>query len=125
MYNMRIEELVQMNSYREPVHKPVCFNGIATQEFPITNLIWVGLHSNEKGLFGYTARMRNFGYDEMDGNVEPMELLDFLTSIANYVILEDVLLQDGETISFTADQQLALTKSHGVTVEGDSLKIEY
>lgn len=30
MYNLRIEELAQMESYKEPVHKLVCFNGIAT-----------------------------------------------------------------------------------------------
>ena len=97
-------------------------------EFPITNLVWVGLHNNEKGLCGYTAGMRNFGYDEMEvlnSSAEPMELLDFLTSIANYVITEDVTLQDGETIGFTADQKCAITKSEGVAVEGDSLKIEY
>ena len=96
--------------------------------FPITNLVWVGLHSNEKGLCGYTAGMRNFGYDEMEvlnSSAEPMELLEFLTSIANYVITEEVILQDGETIGFTAEQQLAITKSQGAAVEGDSLKIEY
>ena len=96
--------------------------------FPITNLVWVGLHNNENGLCGYTAGMRNFGYDEMEvlnSSVEPIELLDFLTSIANYVITEDVILNDGETIGFTADQKLPITKSQGVAVEGDSLKIEY
>ena len=101
---------------------------INEDEYPITNLVWVGLHKNEKGLCGYTAGMRNFGYDEMEvlnSSAEPDELLDFLTSIANYVILEDVILQDGETIGFTADQQLAITKSNGLAVEGDSLKIEY
>ena len=101
---------------------------INVDEYPITNLVWVGLHKNENGLCGYTAGMRNFGYDEMEvlnSSAEPDELLDFLTSIANYVILEDVILQDGETIGFTADQQLAITKSSGVAVEGDSLKIEY
>ena len=101
---------------------------INEDEYPITNLVWVGLHSNEKGLCGYTAGMRNFGYDEMEvlnSSAEPMELLDFLTSIANYVILEDEILQDGETIGFTADQEYAITKSKGVAVEGDSLKIEY
>ena len=101
---------------------------INEDEYPITNLVWVGLYNSEKGLCGYTAGMRNFGYDEMEvlnSSAEPDELLDFLTSIANYVVLEDVILQDGETIGFTADQQLAITKSKGVAVDGDSLKIEY
>ena len=112
----------------EPTYYLKFAEKINEDEFPITNLVWVGLHKNEKGLCGYTAGMRNFGYDEMEvlnSSAEPMELLDFLTSIANYVILEDEILQDGETIGFTADQQLAITKSKGFAVEGDSLKIEY
>ena len=112
----------------EPTYYLKFAERISEDEFPITNLVWVGLHNNEKGLCGYTAGMRNFGYDEMEvlnSSAEPMELLDFLTSIANYVILEDEILQDSETIGFTADQQLAITKSKGVAVEGDSLKIEY
>ena len=112
----------------EPTYYLKFAEAINEDEYPITNLVWVGLHNNEKGLCGYTAGMRNFGYDEMEvlnSSVEPIELLDFLTSIANYVILENVLLQDGETIGFTADQKLPITKSRGVAVEGDSLKIEY
>ena len=116
------------NVVLEPRYYLTFAEKINEDEFPITNLVWVGLHKNEKGLCGYTAGMRNFGYDEMEvlnSSVEPMELLDFLTSIAYYVILEDEILQDGEAIGFSADQQLAITKSKGVAVEGDSLKIEY
>ena len=112
----------------EPTYYLKFAEKINEDEYPITNLVWVGLHNNEKGLCGYTAGMRNFGYDEMEvlnSSVEPIELLDFLTSIANYVILENVILQDGETIGFTGDQQLPITKSQGFAVEGDSLKIEY
>ena len=112
----------------EPAYYMEFAKVLEDDEFPITNLVWVGLHSNEKGLCGYTAGMRNFGYDEMEvlnSGAEPMELLDFLTSIANYVITDDVILQDGETIGFTAEQKCAITKSKGVAVEGDSLKIEF
>lgn len=112
----------------EPTYYLQFAKALNEDAFPISNLVWVGLHKNEKGLCGYTDGMRNFGYDEMEvlnSSVEPIELLDFLSSIANYVITEDVILNDGETIGFTADQQLAITKSQGVAVEGDSLKIEY
>lgn len=96
--------------------------------FPLYNLVWIGLHNSEKGLCGYTSGMRSFGYDEMevlDSSAEPDELLDFFASIASYVITEDVILRDGETIGFSAEQRLPITKSPGVAVEGDSLKIEY
>lgn len=96
--------------------------------FPVSNLVWVGLYNRGKGLCGYTAGMRNFGYDEievLDSRAEPVELLDFLTGIAHYVITEGVVLNDGETIGFTEEQRLAISRSRGVAVEGDSLKIEY
>ena len=112
----------------EPTYYLKFAEALNKDEFPISNLVWVGLHNNKNGLCGYTAGMRNFGYDEMEvlnSSAEPMELLEFLTSIANYVITEDVILEDGETIGFTAEQQLPITKSRGVAVEGDSLKIKY
>nr|WP_304430429.1 DUF4261 domain-containing protein [uncultured Acetatifactor sp.] len=36
-----------------------------------------------------------------------------------------MVLHDGETIGFSEDQKLPITKSGGVAVEGDSLKIEF
>ena len=41
-----------------------------------------------------------------------------------YVISEDVVLQDGETIGFTEEQKLSITCSEGVAVDGMSLKID-
>ena len=117
-----------VNTVLEPTYYLHFAEDLKKDAFPVSNLVWVGLHNNEKGLCGYTAGMRDFGYDEIEvlnSSAEPIELLDFLTSIANYVITEDVILQDGETIGFTADQKLPITKSKGVAVEGDSLKIEY
>lgn len=103
-------------------------DALELRRFPVNNLVWVGLHNGKKGLCGYTAGMRNFGYDEMevlDSSAGPEDLLDFLNSIASLVISEDVILEDGETIGFLEDQQLPITKSQGVAVEGDSLKIGY
>ncbi|MCH5204228.1 MAG: DUF4261 domain-containing protein [Oscillospiraceae bacterium] len=112
----------------EPTYYLKFSESLKEDRFPISDLVWVGLYNSENGLCGYTAGMRNFGYDEMevlDSGAEPIELLDLLTGIANYVITEDVILNEGETIGFTAEQKLPITKSRGVAVEGDSLKIEY
>ncbi|MCI8688454.1 MAG: DUF4261 domain-containing protein, partial [Lawsonibacter sp.] len=40
-------------------------------------------------------------------------------------IEEDVTLQDGETLGYTAEQKLHITRSEGVNVEGMSLKIGF
>lgn len=38
---------------------------------------------------------------------------------------QDVILRDGETIGFTAEQKLPISRSQGVYVGGESLKIEF
>lgn len=96
--------------------------------FPIFNLVWFGLYPGKQGICSCTCGMRSFGYDEMeiiDSKAEPSEILDFLSGIASYVISEDVVLQSGETIGFSADQKIPITKSRGIAVEGDSLKIGF
>lgn len=96
--------------------------------FPIFNLVWLGLYRGKKGMCAYTVGLANFGYDEieiLESAATPQQLRDFLTSISLYVIQDNVVLRDGETIGFTADEKLPITKSKGVAVEGESLKIGY
>ncbi|MCI8417661.1 MAG: DUF4261 domain-containing protein [Lachnospiraceae bacterium] len=97
-------------------------------EFPIYNLVWFGLYKGKAGNCGYTAGMRNFGYDEievLDSRADAETLHEFLSDIANYVILAGVVLNHGETIGFSEDQKLPITKSRGVAVEGESVKIGF
>lgn len=97
-------------------------------EFPILNLIWFGLCQNENGVMGYTRGLLNFGKDEIEVESEtatPREIRDFLLDIVSYVIIEDAALKDGETIGFSEEQKLQITRSEGWNVEGMSLKIEY
>ena len=53
------------------------------------------------------------------------EVFDFLTNIVSYIIDDDVILQHGETIGFSADQKLSITESAGVAVDGETLKIGF
>ncbi|MGN0402756.1 MAG: DUF4261 domain-containing protein [Acetatifactor sp.] len=95
---------------------------------PIFNLVWFGLGRSEKGVSAYTCGLKSFGKNEMeilDSDRQPSELRDMLINIADYVISEDVILHDGETIGLTADQRLKITQSEGVNVEGESLKIAF
>ena len=105
------------------------FSGMMEEDlFPIYNLVWIGLYNGKKGLCAYTGGMRYFGYDEMevlDSQADAQTLHGFLSDIANYVITEDVVLRDGETIGFDQEQKLPIAKSEGIAVEGDSLKIGF
>ena len=96
--------------------------------FPLFNLVWFGLYKGKTGICGYTEGLRSLGFDEIeviDSTHSPKEVGDFITDVAAYVTDEEVVLRDGETIGFTAEQKLPITKSRGVAVEGDSLKIGF
>ena len=95
---------------------------------PLMDLVFVGLVRYEKGICGWTNGLRAFGKDELeirDSQQSPQEVHMLLLNIAGYIIQEDVTLQDGETLGYTAEQKLPITRSQGINVEGMSLKIEF
>lgn len=96
--------------------------------YPLHNLVWIGIYSNGTGICGYTSGMINFGYNEIEvlgSSAEPMELHVFISNVAGYVIDEDVVFSDGETICYYEDQMLPITVSPGEAVDGESVKIEF
>lgn len=97
-------------------------------ELPVPDWVYFGLYRTEKGMCGYTYGLADFGYDEievLDTNAKPQELRDFMLDIAYYVISQNIVLKDGETIGFTPEQKLSITKSAGVALNRLTLKIEY
>ena len=113
------------------VFEPQFYEGFADMlkgdKLPIFNWIWFGLWRNEKGLNGYTYGMETFGKDEMevlDTDADPYDLLDFLASLASYVLENDVELHDGETIGFTADDKRAITRSPGVGLPEEQMTLK-
>ncbi|MMZ65570.1 hypothetical protein D1872_279800 [compost metagenome] len=95
---------------------------------PLMNLVHFGLVGSEKGLSGYTCGLKAFGKDEievLDSPTTPAELRAFLIDISLYVVEQNVTLRDGETIGFSEEEKLPITRSEGVYVEGESLKIPF
>lgn len=96
--------------------------------YPILDWIYFGLYKNEEGLNGYTYGLKAFGKDEIEvvgSRAKASELHEFLFNIVSYVLYEDVLLKDGETIGFTEDEKLPITKSESTILEGETIKIGY
>ncbi len=103
-------------------------NVLKEGKLPILNLVWFGLYPGKGGLCACTCGMKALGYDEMeiiDSSSTPVEVLDFLAGVSSYVIEEEVTLQSGETVGFTDEQQISITKSQGIAVEGESLKLGF
>lgn len=117
------------NVVYEPDYYLRCSQMMEEDLVPICNLIWFGLYRGRQGgLCGYTEGMSAFGYDEievLDSQADAESIHEFLMDIASYVITEEAVLRDGETIGFSETQRLPITKSKGVAVNGDSLKIGF
>lgn len=96
--------------------------------FPLLNLVYFGLVRSEDGVSGYTIGLNSFGKDEievLDSPASPSELREFLMDISGYVVEYDVKLRHGETIGFSEEQKLAITRSEGVNIGGITLKIQF
>ena len=106
------------------------FSGMIKEDsLPIYNWIWFGLYRTEKGISGYTYGMECFGKDEMevlDVDADPSKVRDFLASMAGYVLEYDAVLNDGETIGFSAVDKHRITRGQGVALPDKvTLKISY
>lgn len=115
------------------VYQPEMFRDCAgvmkDGSLPILNLIWFGLYGDGKKSGVYTYGLRRFGKEEIEVYV-PSDKADlnyirnFLVSVTAYVLTEDVVLRDGETIGFSADEKLPIKVSPGLAVKGNTVKID-
>lgn len=117
----------------ETVYQPefylACADMMKDDMFPLMNLVWFGMYGGKKGgVCAYTCGMSHLGFDEieiLDSKASMGEVVDFLLNICGYIVTDDVILRDGETIGFTEEQKLPITRSKGVAVDGESLKIGF
>lgn len=61
----------------------------------------------------------------LDANAKPSDVRNFLLNMAAYVLENDITLDPGETIGFSAEDKHAITRSEGIALPGMTLKIEY
>lgn len=95
-------------------------------DIPLLNLVYFGIYRTRAGINGYTFGLKYFNKKEIEvigTEKTPNELNEFLYDIAYYVIENDITLNPGETIGFTAEQKFAITLSKGISLEENTLKI--
>lgn len=114
------------------VFQPEFYTAVASvlkdDDLPIPDWIYIGFGRDEKGNAAYTYGLEAFGKLEIEiinSSHDFEELRNFLYYVCEYVIKENVFFRDGETISFSSDNVLKVTKSKAVRVDGDSIKIWY
>ena len=97
-------------------------------EIPLSNLVFIGLYQNEEGISSWTNGLQSFGKEELEvinSSQPPSEVYDLLFNLCSYLIKEGAVFHDGETCGFSMEQKLPITRSEGVYVEGQSLKIGF
>lgn len=97
-------------------------------ELPLGNLVFVGLYQDEQGVSSWTSGLNSFGKDELEvveSSRPASEVYDFMLDISAYILEEGAILRDGETIGFSPEQKLSLTRSEGVYVKGKTIKIGF
>lgn len=101
---------------------------IKERDLPVQLWVFTGLYTQEQKACAYTVGLNKFGKDEIEVLQSEHSLADvfgFMQSIISYVVEYDVILQGGQTIGFSADQKLQMTHSKGLSVPGDSIKIQF
>jgi len=95
---------------------------------PILDWVYFGVYPDGNQFSGYTIGLNYFGKDEIEvirTKKNPSELYEFLVDIAGYVIKMNATLNHGETIGFSEEHKLKITRSKGVALENESIKIEF
>lgn len=97
-------------------------------DLPLEDMVWFGMYRTTEGINAYTVGMSFYGRDEMEvigARDQPVRVAAFLYDVAYHVLYNGTSLRDGDTIGFTEDQILDVRRGPGVSVEGQTLKIEY
>ncbi len=113
----------QPSMYRE------CAEMMRTGEIPLLNIVWFGLFGDGKQAGVHTYGMRQFGKEEIEvyvpvGKADLNALREFVFGAAMYVLKENAVLRDGETIGFSAEQKLPIKVSPALAFSGNSIKID-
>lgn len=96
-------------------------------QIPIDLWIYIGLRKGENQNSAYTYGLTAFDKLEIEcinASLNLEELHSLLSNICAYVISSNVTFKSGETLGYTAEQKIRITKSKGQFVEGETLKLE-
>lgn len=114
----------------EPEYYDQWTGELRKNRIPMPLWVYVGLIQGEGAgkNSGYTYGLTAFGRPEIEvieSAHTPQEIYNFLYNVCDWLLSENMYFCDGETLSFTSDQRLTVTRSAAVYVEGESFKIKY
>ncbi|MFS0874277.1 DUF4261 domain-containing protein [Paenibacillus xylanilyticus] len=114
--------VVEARQYVETSHS------LKQDDLPVSLWIFIGMYQSPEGASAYTHGLRNFGKEEIEiiHSSNPLsDVFEMMFMTMTYVVENDITLHDGETLGFTAEHKLPITRSKGIATEGTSLKIGF
>ncbi|MGV6944027.1 DUF4261 domain-containing protein [Sphingobacterium kyonggiense] len=93
---------------------------------PVPLWVYFGVQSTEEGNSMYTYGLKEFNKMEMEvlhASDSLENIHTFLLNICSYIINNDVSFQEGETLGYTQDQHVLISKSKGHFLDGETLKL--
>ncbi len=98
-----------------------------SQILPITIWVYLGLVTNSDGNHIYTIGLKNFGHYEIEtlpSQLPLSQIHEFMFHIVCYIIEQNAVLHDGETIGMSETQKCSISLSQGMFLDEKTLKIE-
>ncbi len=116
--------ILDTNFYLANMEEPINEN-----KLPVLNWIYFGLSTQNEASSIFTYGLTDFGKKEMeiiDANYSIKETYQIMLHLVHYVIGQNITLRHNETVGFSAEQQVKVTESQGVFLEGvNTLKIAF
>ncbi|MBZ7928134.1 DUF4261 domain-containing protein [Campylobacter molothri] len=103
-------------------------NMLKENRLPVYNWVYVSVYPCENSVNAYTYGLRNFNrleFEVCESKMEEKELFFSLYDIILHILTYDIELKDLDTLKFENGKNISFSKSKGVSVEGDSLKINF
>lgn len=103
----------------EPVYYDLFSDMLKHDCLPIETWVWCGAVTIENEVMCYTFGMENFGMDEMeicDPSMDIDAMREVLRNLAYYILENDAILGDGETVAFSDHESYTVTHSRGIAM---------
>ena len=95
---------------------------------PILNWVYFGLWQSEQGVCAYTYGLQDFELPELEilhSARRPVELRDLLANLVMDLLEGEVELAEGQVLAMGDGTPIPVSRSAGVAVEGESLKLGF
>lgn len=109
------------------IYQDVMNDYYCNQTLPVLLWVYLGIVTNQDGNHIYTIGLKNFGHYEIETlptTLPLSELHEFMFNIVCYIVEQEAVLHDGETIGLTETQKCQITLSPGLLLDEETLKID-